>query len=336
MNARRARLQISYQNKDITADLQPDLLSWSYTDNLSGQADDLQIKVKDEDKRWIGPWMPDHGAELTGKIVREHWEQDGKVDALPIGKFEIDEVDISGPPSAATIKGISVPESSSLRGQEKYRAWEKVKLSVIAKDIAGKAKLRLIYQVDDDPEYDRVEQSGETDLAFLMRLCNDAGLCLKITGSDMVIFDEEEYEKKPAVATIRPEHVKSYQGKRTTQGLYRACRVVYHSSKGKKKIDYTFTPPNAPKTGRTLHVNQQVSSVKEAQRLAKKKLREANRNAVTFSLTMPGDTRFAAGITIDLAGFGKIDGKYIITRAVHSQSNGYEVQLDLRRCLEGY
>lgn len=34
---------------------------------------------------------------------------------IPIGKFEIDEIEISGPPSIANIKAVSIPDNSGLR-----------------------------------------------------------------------------------------------------------------------------------------------------------------------------------------------------------------------------
>lgn len=339
MKARTAYLQLTYDGVDISTDLRPYLLAWTHTDNLSGQADDLQISLEDKDQRWSGPWLPDTGAVLIAKAVRENWEKEGKTDVLPLGKFEIDEIEVSDPPTTVTIKGISVPESSSLRGEEKNRAWEKTKLSVIAGDIAGKAKLKLYFEVDDNPEYDRIEQTSETDLSFLMRLCNDAGLCLKISGTQLIILDEEKYEARPPVVTITrgKSHIKSFRGIKTTQGLYRACRVAYRSPKGRKNINYTFTPKNAPKTGRTLLVDQRVTSIKEAERLAKKKLREANKNAVNVSLIMVGDNVLLAGHTLMLAGYGKaFDGKYIITQISRSQQNGYEMSMELRKCLEGY
>ncbi|QQE75725.1 late control protein [Brevibacillus composti] len=336
MNARKAWLQVKYNSKDITADLQPHLLGWSYTDNLSGQADDLQITLEDAERKWIGPWFPEKGAVLTGVVYRQDWEKYGITNTLNIGQFEIDEVEASLPPCAVSIKGISVPESSSLRGEEKHQAWEKTKLSVIAADKASKAKLKLMYDVDDDPEYDRVEQTGETDLSFLMRLCSEAGLCMKVTGTQLVIVDEAKYEANAPIAILQPVDVSSFRGRSSTQGAYRSCRVEYHSPKGRRNIVYTYTPPNAPKTGRTLYVNQRVASVKEAERLAKKKLREANKDAMNVSLSLPGDTRFVAGITLSLSGFGAFDGKYIVTRAMHTQQGRYETGLELRRCLEGY
>ncbi|GIO09674.1 hypothetical protein J31TS6_57020 [Brevibacillus reuszeri] len=338
MKARRSSLQVLYENHDITADLKPHLIGWTHTDNLSGQADDLQLVLEDKEHKWSGPWMPDEGAVLKANVIRENWEQDGKDDSLPLGQFEIDEIEISYPPSTVAIKSISVPETSSLRGEPKNRAWEKTRLSVIAGDKAGKAKLKLFFDAE-DVSYDRIEQTEETDLVFLMRLCNDAGLCLKVTDKQLAIFDEQKYEDRPAIDTIKRNDpsIKNFRTRTTTQGLYRACRVEYHSPKRKKNIAYTFTPRNAPKTGRTLYINQRVSSIGEAQRLAKKKLREANKNAVVASITMIGNNVYLAGHTLNLQGFGtRFDGKYIISQITRTQQNGYEMAMELRKCLEGY
>ncbi|MED1803022.1 phage late control D family protein [Brevibacillus porteri] len=336
-NTRRTHLELKYENMDISADLQPDLKSWTYTDNLSGQADDIQITLVDTAHKWIGSWMPSTGAVLKGAIIRENFESEGKSDKLPLGQFEIDTVDFNFPPSEVTIKGISVPESSSLRGQAKSQAWEKTKLSVIAGDKAKKASLKLLFDVDENPEYDRIEQTEETDLSFIVRLCNDAGLCVKVTGTHLVILDEAKYERQTSITTINKNAaIKSFKGSTTSTGMYRSCRVEFHDPKKKKKIKAVFTPPNAPKTGRELFINQKVESIAEAMRLAKKKLREANKNAVKVSLSVVGDPLYVAGITLDLNDFGLFDGKYIVTQATHSQQSGYDTSLQLRRCLEGY
>ncbi|TGV23875.1 hypothetical protein EN829_044790 [Mesorhizobium sp. M00.F.Ca.ET.186.01.1.1] len=336
--ARSARLQVIYNKTDITADLQPDLVAWTYTDNLSGQADDLQLTLHDVGQKLIGSWMPDLSATLQAAIICENWSQDGKIEKLPLGTFEIDSIEIGFPPSTVTIKALSVPESGALLGEKKNKAWEKTKLAVIAAEKAKAAGMKLFYDAPDNPEYDRIEQTEETDLAFLMRLCNDAGLCLKLTAKQLVIFDEAKYEGADAIGTLSrsASELKSFRGRTTSIGCYKACQVVYFAGKGKKPITAKFEAPNAPKVGRVLTVKEQVSSVAEAQRLAKKKLREANKEAVQISLTMVGNPQYVAGVTVNLSGFGNFDGKYIVTQAVHSQQSGYETSLELRRCLEGY
>lgn len=338
MNPRRARLQLTYNNVDISTDLQSHLLSWTYTDNLSGQADDLQVTLEDREQLWTGDWVPEKGATLKAKIIRENKKYEGTTEEVDPGLFEIDEIECNGPPSTVTIKAISVPESSSLRGEEKNRAWEKSKLSVIADDIAAGAKLKLFYETQDNPEYDRIEQTSESDLVFLSRLCNDAGLALKVSDAQIVIFDEQKYEQQQPITRVKKGegYIKDYRGRTLLNGVYKSCRVEYHDANKKKKIKYEFTPTNPPKTGRVLVVNERVSSLKEAERLAKKRLRQANKEGTTFSLTLLGDIRFVAGVTINLVGWGVFDGIHIITQATHSQQGSYETKLELRKCLEGY
>ncbi len=50
---------------------------------------------------------------------------------------------------------------------------------MVAGDIAKANKLKLYFEVSDNPKKDRYEQENETDLMFLYRLCRDEGLCLK-------------------------------------------------------------------------------------------------------------------------------------------------------------
>jgi phage protein D len=181
--------------------------------------------------------------------------------------------------------------------------------------------LSLFYDTDDDPEYDRIEQTGETDLEFLMRLCSDAGLCLKISDKQIVIFDEKKYEDQAAIETIKKgdKRIKSYSGRTTLNKLYKASRVEYHNPTKGSQIRYEFNPPKPPKTGRVLVINEQVDSIKQAERLAKKRLRQAKKNGTTFSLTLTGEFRYLAGLTVNLEEFGSFDGKYIIIQAIHGQ-----------------
>ena len=79
MEARRISAIIKYNNKDISVDISKYLKSISYTDNLSGEADDLQITLEDRDGLWQSTWMPEKGALLDvilqqniGKICRRY------------------------------------------------------------------------------------------------------------------------------------------------------------------------------------------------------------------------------------------------------------------------
>lgn len=337
MQSRKARLKLQYDNKDISEDLAPYLLSFSYSDHSSGKADDLQISLEDRKGLWMGDWLPDKGATLKATLVTENWTEQGKTEELPLGTFEIDAIDGKSSPSSVTIKALSIPESASLRGEEKTRSWEKVKLSTIAADIAGNAGFDLFYDTDEDPEEDRIEQTEQSDLAFLQKICEDAGLSLKVSDQQIVIFDEEKYEAMEPVLTIKrgQSWVLDHSFSTTTRDVYSACRVDYTSPKGKKSISYTYTAPNKPATGKTLVVNQRVSSIAQAEKLARKKLRKQNRGETKMAFSLMGDIRLLAARTVMVEGYGKFDGKYFIEEAEHAGA-GYKVKINLRRVLEDY
>lgn len=335
--SRRARLKITYNNKDISTNLAPYLKSFSYNDVISGQADDINITLEDRAGLWKADWLPEKGAALSVVILTQGWWIDGETEEeLSLGLFEIDEIECSGPPEEVKIKGVSVPNTTELRGVDKNRSWEKTKLSVIAGDLASGAGLSLFYDTDEDPELDRAEQTEQSDLSFLQKLCTDAGLALKITDGQIAIFDESKYEQVEPVMKITKgqDLIKSYSVKSSTREVYAACHVKYQESEKKAGIEYTYTLPD--KKGKTLQVNEQVTSIAEAEKLAKKKLREKNKEEITISMTLVGSFTLLAGVTVDIAGFGSFDGKYIITKATHTIGGGYAVNLDLRKCLNGY
>ena len=339
MIARNTSLDLVYEKTNITEDLRPHLKGWSYTDNLSGQSDDLQITLEDREHLWMGDWYPEHGAKLTATMKRTNWISENKTKEFPLGVFEIDEIENNYPPSEVTIKALSVFQSTALKGEDKNRAWEKTKLSVIANDIASDAGMELYYDVVNDPEYDRKEQTEEQDLPFLQKLCNDSGLALKVSDSQIIIFDEAEYEQADPVLTIdfKASQIKKWRGRGTIDDTYSSVRVTYRSPKGRVKMDHTYTPPNPPAVGRVLVIRERFDNESEAERIAKKALREKNSKAWNMSMTILDDLQISASQNITMKNFGKYDGKWIVTQAVHGQSNsGDETSLQLRRCLEGY
>lgn len=349
MEARRISAIIKYNNKDISADISKYLKSISYTDNLSGEADDLQITLEDKAGLWQSKWMPEKGAFLDATLQQKYWQT---LSALPqslrFGLFEIDEMTSSGYPSEIQIKAVSVPDNNTLRGTERSRSWEKTKLQVIANDIAIDAGMTLFWDTEENPVLDRAEQTEQSDLSFLYAICKDKGLALKISDKKIIVFDEAKYEAEKAKITIvKPGTVykkesgmkylfvgTGYSLRTKIRDIYAACRVSYQQGSSKSNIEATYTV--AGKKGKTLQVNEQVESVAEALNLAKKRLREKNKDEVTGSLNMLGNFVLLSGVTVNLLGFGAFDGRYLITRASHDIGGGYTTNIDVRRCLNGY
>lgn len=276
---------------------------------------------------------------VSAVLVQKNWNDTGKDLTLDMGTFEIDSIDMSGPPDKVTVKSTSIPYTSKLRMEKKNKAWEKISLKGIGQEIAGKNGLKLMYEASDNPTYKRKEQVQTSDIKFLQNLCHAAGMALKVTTLTIVIYDAAEYDKKPTVRTFKKGSgdIISYKmGTKLTDTAYTSCHVSYTDPDSKETIEYTYTPDSKTGTGQTLEVNEKVNSKAEAIRLAKKRLREKNTQEYTASLKVVGDVSLVAGITVRLKGFQQFDKKYKVTQAKHNLLDGYTVDLSLKQVLEGY
>lgn len=278
------------------------------------------------------------GTKIHPMIVQENYNGDGRDKVLDCGIFEIDSVSYSGPPRKVSIKATSIPYSTQLRQTPHNQVWENTTLEVIAKRIAERNKMDLMYLADAGRILKRKEQINTTDIVFLQKLCNDAGISLKVTAGTIVMFDAERFEAKAPVKTITPDNTElmSYSfNTKTADACYTKCHVAYTDPDTKKTIEYTYTRGGA-EDGQTLEVKQRVATKEEAMELARKSLRAKNKGETTVSFKLIGNVDYVAGITLEVSGFGEFDGKYIIVTATHSFAGGYTTDIKMRSCLEGY
>ncbi len=349
MLAGRVTANVLYNNTDISAELALYLKGLTYTDNLSGEADTLDLTLEDRQGLWENAWFPDKGATLQASLNTQNWESlYAGSNSLNLGLYEIDEINSTGYPSEVQIRSVSVPDNNTLRGTERSRSWEKAELKTIANDVASGAGMELTFDTEDNPTLERVEQTEQSDLSFLLALTKDRGLALKITEKKVVIFDEAKYEQEePKITIVKPHtafldgggnfvtKILGYSLNNKQRDIYKSCHVKYQKGKTKEAVEGTFDDPDK-KEGKTLEIKEQVESVADAQRLAKKRLREKNKEEWTGSFTLVGNTNLVAAVTVKLQGFGKYDGKYIVTRATHTIGSGYQTSIEIRRCLNGY
>ena len=357
---RRAWLQVTYNSKDISEALAQYLISASYTDNLSGQVDDMSLTLEDKSGLWQSDWMPVKGATLNITLCTYNWQglYDGEFDTT-LGTFEVDEIEMTSAPDVVNIKAvaISVGDDSTLRSTLRSKTWENISVRKVANDIAWENGMKLFWDCDDNPNIDKLEQNDESDLSVLQKVCDDAGFALKITTDTIIVFDEAKYEQaEPVIEIYHPGtntiadvaeadgtptpdrifHSTGYSFKTKIRDVYKKCHIKYTNDQDKSVIESTFTDPNKS-NGATLEIHQQVTSQAEADRLAKKKLREKNRDECTGSYSLDGCQFLCAGETIEMIGFGVFSGRYIVTQAKHDISgSGYVTSIDVRRCLIGY
>jgi len=351
-HARRSAVEISIGGVDVTDDVSEYFLSMSYTDNAEDESDDIQLQLEDRRGTWRLNWLnkmvqgdaATKGTKIRVAIKAENWWWDSGADVkLDCGEFALDTINISGPPSLLTIKGVALPFGSQVRQTKKSKAWEKYTLFAIASEIAASNGMKCMYESSANPSYKRAEQSRQSDIAFLAKLCKDAGISLKATDNTLVLFDQATYEAKPPIMTIKygEENYSKYKfstGQANVQ--YASCRVSYTDPASGGIIEgivYAEDYDDDAQNNQRLEVYAKVSGATEAKELALKRLRLHNKYEKSGSFTLVGSPSLVAGVTIELAGWGLFDGKYIVQRAQHSVGNsGYTTQINIRHILEGY
>ena len=109
MKARQASVVVKYNDKDITKTITDYIEGFSYVDNASGSADTVTLKLNNRSGKWSGSWIPVQGDSVKTIIKLTNWNKEGDNRKFDCGYFLIDDLSFSGPPSIASIGGISTP-----------------------------------------------------------------------------------------------------------------------------------------------------------------------------------------------------------------------------------
>lgn len=333
---RRAKLTLTYQGKDITRALGDWVESVSVIDSFD-EADTLEIRLADPDDRWLGAWWPEEGAKLRAGLELTDWPSEGKTQRVDLGTFTIDEIEAEGPPGQVTIKGVSAPVDKAIQRERRSASWRGVTLRHIAAEIATRHGLELYYSADENPRFDLLAQNNESDLYFLKRRARENGLSLKVADGKLILFEGRKLDARPAAATLARGAMEEtrYRFRSNVHKVFKACRVTYWDHDEKRIVSQTYAPPDAPTAGHVLEINERVGNHAEAWRRAKNRLRHKNKHTATGELEMIGRPGLAAGLNVDLTGFGQLDGKYAIDKARHtlSKREGYRLALNVRKVL---
>lgn len=366
------RLLFTAAGQDVSQSVLPDLLSFTFSDKETGEADELRLTLKDETGKWAATWKPD-----GGEVVDAYLATGSGADELHCGRFYVDSMSVSGAPRTFEMQAVSTPLNQPIRRKAITKAWESRTLRGIAEEIASGNGLQLFFDVEEDPQYDRRDQKEESNLAFLQRLCEDEGFSIKVTDQKIVIFDQRSYETKDPIKTITlgVSDVLSWSFSSQQSETYKTCVVAWRDLKKKSKdsaggYDFSKTPekpgtvdeeleklrtpdyraqknpainyyrysdPNADPSGQEYRLRKRVTSKAEAERLAKATLRKVNLRRVTGSLTVIGDPSLLSGCVIACEGFGSFDGNFIIESSSHDVSgSGYTTSLQIRRVNREY
>lgn len=351
--ARKSSVYLEIEGTDISKTINEDLISLRYIDSEEDEADDLQITLHDRDGRWMNQWLDDaviaqlntdvqatKGLAIRASILCTDWTKPGETLRLDCGKFELDSIEANGLPSTIRIKASSLSDKNGVRTELRSKSWEYYTLAGVGKEIATRAGLGFIFDSGYDPGFTQKEQNEQTDIAFLKRLCNDAGCSLKISHGNIIIFDQSKYENHIAVATITKgdgSYSRYDLRTATSDTKYTNCIVRYLNPANGVLIQGEARAETYKEDGenRALVIStQRVASVKEAEILADKLLRMKNKFEKAGRFTSIGNPTIVASEVLQLAGWGAFNGRYVIKRTMHSvSSSGYTTDIELRNVL---
>lgn len=232
METLKTTLSIFYEDTDISGEIASDLLAFSYTDCAEDEADEISITLKDPDGKWAGSWSPERGAKVS---VALQGGIDGGMLMLPV--MTVDRLAVSGAPRVFDLKAVSIPLDNTIRRTIKTRNFENLTLQAIAGQIAADAGLTLFFDSQIDPEYDRIDQRQESDLAFIKRLGDEAGVSVKVSDGQLILFDQAAYEAKEPIKTLilGQSPILGWSFELQQSERYRACTVKWRDIRQKTK-----------------------------------------------------------------------------------------------------
>lgn len=327
---KKAFVKTGTANSKLGSKIADQATAFSYTDVASGQSDSVSITLCDIEKEWLGNLMPKEGADIGVKLVLTNWNEEEKKETFNCGTFILDDFSYSGRPLSCVLGGVSVPTVDDFKTEERDKTWESTTIKEIASEIAKKYYISLYYDAD-TIKISEIEQSGQTDSAFLYSLCEKYGLAMKVYNKKIVIFDIVKYEQKKSVLTLKETDLKTWDYNRTIQGTYTGVTLEYTDpdSDDDEPIKVTIGSK-----GRMYKMNSQASSKYDAELQARAKVNAANRSIETMTATIRGNIGIVASQCVTIKGLGKANGKYYVDKAVHKVGSGYTTQLTLHKVQE--
>jgi phage protein D len=318
--------KLTYQGLNITGDVTPMMTEITWTRKEQHFSDAMEVTLEDRDKRFQGPWFPVRGDVMTLQMGYAG-EQTSQA-----ATFQIDELELKGPPDTFHLKCIATGITPSIR-THRSQSYESKTLVQVATAVAASHGMTVVGAPQDvNVTWERLTQRHETDLNFLHRLAIAHNYDFSIRGSKLIFFSRTQLEQLPPILSIDRTQTKTFEFKVKTGRIYQSATVAYQNPQRKELIGAQYIDPNAP-TGDDRYIVARCENAAQAKLKAQSALHDANMLEVTGRLALEGEPLLMAGVNIAISGFGQFSGTYLIRESKHKleRSSGYSTEIDLRR-----
>lgn len=307
---------------DITILLNGRLLSLSITDEIGLVSDTLTLELDDRDAVLE---IPPRGAEMEAFL--------GYDELYPMGKFIVDEAEIKSPPETMSITGRA--SNSSFRDMGAFKSprsysWEEYTLLGIVQTIAK--RYGLTASVADDYKkilVKHIDQTDESDCAFIQRLATDYGASVKIAGG-LLLFIEPLSGKFPdgtpmPAIPIAVANIIGYQMRLAERGKYEKVIAKYY--------DFDEAEENQVSVGAgspAFTLRDTFTNASQAKLRAAAKMKEIEAGTKTLSLDLIGNPLLSAESVIEMPNLrSEIAGRWIVKSVRHTlTASGYKTNLE--------
>ena len=170
---------LKLDDRDITQNVSPRLISLSMTDKRGLEADQLDIQLDDSDGLLT---LPARGATLTLWLGWEGTPLQKK------GNFTVDTIEFRGAPDTLTIRGCSADFRGKLNVRRE-QSWHDTTIGAIVNTLAQRNQLTASVAAElSSIAISHIDQSQETDAAFLTRLAERNGAFVSIKAGKVIFM----------------------------------------------------------------------------------------------------------------------------------------------------
>lgn len=291
---------------DITSLINDRLLQLKTTDKPGMESDEFELRIDDRDGAVV---LPPRGASI--EILPGYVE----TSLTRMGRYVVDEIELSGPPDTLVITG----KASGMRGSGKTTrsgSWENVPLSQIVADVAARNGRQPVCPVQ--TKVPRADQLSESDFNFITRLAKQYDCTAKVADGKLLVMPRQAGQtasgKSFGVLLIQRRDISRFQFRLGDRNSHKAVSTKHQDKKTGKlavvTLDNDESPDGLPPVHTDHHIYPNKSAAEEA---AKARLAAFNRSTAGVRLEMPGRTDLFAERSINAQGFKVgLDGEYLV------------------------